>query len=103
MTNKAFDCEHCEYWSRLTDGYTSKDKTCTFDGDECAYLDKTNEQWFELLSTEDKAVFLIGSMMIYGVDDSTPLVEALQKAKDKDIYTNSRLRNEVVDWLNSKA
>ena len=54
---KAFDCENCEFYSRLTDGKSAKDKICVYEGTNCKF-DETNEEWFCNLTTEDKARYM---------------------------------------------
>ena len=63
---------------------------------------KTNEEWFNSLSTEEKAKYIAKSMFFYDSQFGLTMVEALRKSIEYEDGLNETIEHDVVVWLKEK-
>ena len=62
----------------------------------------TNEEWFNSLSTEEKAKYIAKSMFFYDSQFGLTMVEALRKSIEYEDGLNETIEHDVVVWLKEK-
>ena len=60
---------------------------------------ETNEEWFNSLSTEEKAKYIAKAMFFYDSQFGLTMVEALRKSVEYEDGLNETIEHDVVEWL----